>query len=201
MASPVDLQQVNATRQARAPHFELYDVATRDVWLAPDPVTREEHAAFAVDAPLVKGPLGVAAMDRAWFRRAPGAAEDGPLPEREVRGRRFQLVARPAVDGMRQLGDGGPRLLTVDKVHVVEFDPGRPVQVLDLPDGRAFVLLASALRRTPRPRGLPDGWTVRTLRLCATWVVDLPVPTETIWLASGETFQGPVAPPADAVDA
>jgi hypothetical protein len=187
MTTPAfDWSRLGLTVHPREPHAELLDTATHEVWLAPEPISRAEYDALVAPAPLVKSGHGRGAMDRAGFRRSPGASEDGPLREREIGGRRFQLVARPELDGAR---GAFPRRLVVHKFHVVAFDAGRRVPLLRTPEGRDYVQLVT-------PRGgdaaLPAGWSLREVVLAAEWAIELPAPTETWWLANGASFQGPV---------
>lgn len=183
-----DLAVENATILPREPHCELLDTATHEVWLSREPTPRDEYARLDPPAPLVKSGHGSGGMDRAWFRRSPGAAEDGPLRTREIGGRVFQLVARPELGGVR---GGYPRRLLVHKHHVIAFAPGRTIPLLRGADGKDHVQLVTG-------RGelvLPAGWSLRELTLGAEWVLELPCPTETWWFANGASFQGPVEAP------
>ena len=176
----------NATVHPREPHAELLDTTTHEVWLAPEPMSRAEYDALTVEPPLVKSGHGAGAMDRAWFERSPGASADGPLREREVGGRRFQLVARPELGGLR--GDF-PRRLVVHKHHAIAFDAGRRVPLLRTPEGLDYVQLVTPRRDGPAP---PAGFSQREIELAEEWVIELPAPTETWWLADGSSYQGPV---------
>jgi hypothetical protein len=184
-----DLSALNATVQPREPHCELLDTTTHEIWLSREPVLRAWYDALAPEAPLVKSGHGRGAMDRAWFRRSPGASEDGPLRKREIDGRVFQLVARPELPGAR--GEL-PRRLRVHKFHVVAFEAGRAVPLLQDPDGRSY---AQQVTGRGDDLVLPEGWSLREIRLDAEWLIELPAPTETLWFANGASFQGPVTPP------
>lgn len=180
----------NQTVSPREPHAELLDAATHDVWLAPEPMVREELDALVLEPPLVKTGVGRGVMDRAGFLRSPGDAVDGPLRERIVGGRRWQLVARPDLaSGPRR--EGGARVLLVHKHHVLEYDAGREVEILRLPDG-ALHVHTTAAEGGDRERRLPEGWATFRVHLDAIWTVVLPSPTTTIWFAGHESFQGPL---------
>jgi hypothetical protein len=184
-----DLSARNATVRPREPRCELLDTETHEIWMAREPVARAWYDALAPEPPLVKSGYGAGAMDRAWFRRSPGAGEDGPLATREIGGRTFQLVARPELGGPRS---DVPRRLVVHKFHGIAFDAGRRVALLRSPEGKDYVQLVAG-RGESEP---PPGWELREIALDAEWVVELPAPTETFWLANGASFQGPVeAPP------
>jgi len=181
----------NPTVSPREPHAELLDPTTHDVWLAPEPMGAAELAALAVDPPLVKAGVGSGAMDRAGFLRSPGEAVDGRLRERTIGGRRWQLVARPELAGGPRR-EGPARILLVHKHHVLEYDAGREIELLVLPDGARFVQTTVPVGERASRR-LPDGWRVERLRLRRTWTVPLPCPTTTIWFAGHESFQGPLS--------
>jgi len=183
-----DLSVENATVLPREPRCELLDTAKHEIWMAREPAPRAWFDALAPEPPLVKSGYGAGAMDRAWFRRSPGAAEDGPLATREIGGRIFQLVARPDLGGMR--GEF-PRRLLVHKHHVIAFDAGRRVPLLRSAEGKDYVQLVTGRAGLE----LPGGGSLRELMLDAEWVVELPCPTETWWFANGASFQGPVEAP------
>ena len=45
----------------------------------------------------------------------------------------------------------------------------------------------------PKPRLLPEGWSVRQVHLDSDLVVDLPCPTRAAFFwSSGDSFQGPI---------
>lgn len=184
-----ELARRNRTVSPWELHLELFDPGSHDVWLAPEPIDQTEAERLVPAPPLVRGGLGRGVMDRAWFRRSPGAERDGPLEERTIGGLRFQRVARPDLAAQQRLGERGPRLLPVFKHHVLEFDAGREVAVLALPDGRRFVHTTGDL---PDLAKLPEGWRLERVGLRAPWSVELPCPTLTIWLGAARSFQGPL---------
>lgn len=189
--APAAAWRRNPTVSPREPHAELLDVSTHEVWLAPEPMTPEELDALVLEPPLVKAGVGRGVMDRAGFLRSPGDAIDGPLRERVLGGRRWQLVARPELaSGPKR--EGGARILLVHKHHVLEYDAGREVEILRLPDGTHHVHTTASDAPSAEERRLPDGWATWRLRLDSTWTVALPSPTMTIWFAGHESFQGPL---------
>lgn len=184
--------EINETAHPREPHVEIMDASTSDVWLAPHPISPEEFEALEIPDPFVKMGCGVAVMDRAWFTRGPHARSDGPLESRMIGGHLFQLVARPDIEGVRRVGEKGPRILMVQKFHSIGFDAGREVDVLTLPDSTRYVQTTASVSGAPRERELPDGWSKNTITIDADWTIELPAPTTTIWFADFESFQGPI---------
>jgi len=200
----------NLLVECREPHAELLDLQTGTIWQSHRPITREAYAALALPPNLRKVGIGSGVMDAHYFRRSPGAEVDGPVAEREVEGHLFIHCANPPQGGPESPVPDGPRLLRVDKHHSLIFEAGAEVDVIRLPDGRAFVQVI-----TPTPRGggllqsesaepsdvefrlsdevrLPDGWALRTEKLVARTTIHLPHPTDAWFFANGASFQGPV---------
>lgn len=177
-------------------HGEVMDTTTGLVWLAQDPIGQEQYDALELPDGFVKTGIGEAVADAAYFARPPGADRDGPLEVREIGGLRFVAVARP---GVPDSPVSGLFVLPVLKHHRVFYAAGRTIEVMDCGDGADYLPLVrnavmAGRRRsaTPRPRLLPEGWSVRTVTLAKDLVVDLPSPTRVTFFASGDSFQGPV---------
>jgi len=189
-----DLSVANATIAPRDSHAEFFDPGTSEVWLSREPVTRAWFDALEPPGTLVKSGFGRGEMDRAWFLRSPGAVTDGPLRTRTIADRTFQLVARPDLAALVTGSDEGfPRRFPVHKHHVLVFAAGRTIPLLEDPAGCAFVPLVAA--RRDRALALPAGWRRREITLDEDWLIELPAPTDTWWVADGSSFQGPGALP------
>ena len=63
--------------------MEVMDLSTRQVWQSRLPVSPEEYEAMTLEPPFTNVGVGCEAMDAHWFRRSPGAAEDGPMDFRD----------------------------------------------------------------------------------------------------------------------
>ena len=64
--------------EAKLPHAELIDTATREVWQTLAPIPREQYDALDTPEGWHRVGLGSGAMDEHWFRRSPGDEKDGP---------------------------------------------------------------------------------------------------------------------------
>lgn len=177
-------------------HGEVMDTATGLVWLAQAPISQDQYDALELPEGFVKTGIGEAVADAAYFSRSPGADGDGPLEVREIGGLRFAAVARP---GAPDSPVSGLFVLPVHKHHRLFYAAGRTIEVMDCGDGADYLPLVrnavmAGRRRssTPRPRLLPEGWSVRTVTLAKDLVVDLPAPTRVTFFTSGDSFQGPL---------
>ena len=183
---------------AREPGVEVLDRDTRDVWQAVATIAPEAWAEVELEPPLVELHSGsgtpVGAMDEHWFVRSPGADEDGPMEERRIGGYRFVLCARPVSAPELPDGPDGPRLLLVDKHHVLQFYAGRRIEILTLPDGSEYVHTIDGGAGKP-PIEIPRDWSLRFVELARDWVVPLPHPTTAFFFANGDSFQGPIQAP------
>jgi hypothetical protein len=150
---------------------------------------------MVLEAPLVKVGLGRAAMDAHWFRRSPGAPEDGAVELRELYGREFLFCAMPEVAGLGEsVEPGGPRRLMVNKHHSLLYRAGRSLDFLRLPEGLELVHVIAADEGAP-PLKLPEGWTRESVVLESDFVVHLPCPATVFFFPNGDSFQGPVERP------
>jgi hypothetical protein len=173
-------------------HMEIIDPATRAVWQSIEPISMAAYKAFTVEPPFLKVGIGASVMDEHWFERSPGAAPDGAMEVREIGGRRFAFCAVAPADGGRlPAGPDGPRLLMVEKHHVLLYRAGRSVPILRTPDGDDFVhVVHGGLVSTPLQ--LPAGWQLRSVELQRDWIVPLPSPTAALFFANRDGFQGPL---------
>ena len=115
---PVDCQE---------PHGEILDLESGTVWQTYLPISKQAYNALDLPKTLVKIGVGTGVMDEHYFRRSPGADEDGPVSERDIAGLRWFHCANPPEgakapdeDGpIKQLLDkeGGPLYVLVDKHH------------------------------------------------------------------------------------
>jgi hypothetical protein len=172
-------------------HGEVLDPSTGNVWQSLEPITREEYAALPLEPGWLRVGVGRGAMDEHWFARSPGAEADGPMAECEIDGRRFGLCARPASPPSRPAGPDGPRLLAVEKHHVIRFDAGRGVPVLEHPDGKRFVHVIEGGERKA-PLDPPDGWQIESVKLAEDWLITLPCPMTVYFFPNGDSYQGPL---------
>jgi len=190
----------NWTIGAGTLHLEIMHLATGSVWLAQQEVSPERAAALAMPEGFVASGIGCAVADLAFFARSPGADADGPLETLDVDGLRFARVASP---GTPEPGFEGLLVLPVYKHHRVLYSAGRTIEVMDCGDGFDYVPLTAKARRVgadparaprpPKPRLLPEGWSVRQVHLDSDLVVDLPCPTRAAFFwSSGDSFQGPI---------
>ena len=58
-------------------------------------------------------------------------------------------------------------------------------------EGKDFVPVVEGVPGAPTPK-LPDGWSLRDVRIDADWIVELPAPAETYWFEGQISYQGPI---------
>lgn len=172
---------------------EILHEATRAVWLCQEPVTKERFATLAMPEGFTRLGIGSPVADAAYFRRSPGAAQDGAVDVITVDGCDFAFVAVP---GERERGHDHAMVLAVDKHHSIWFAAGRTIEVLDMGDGRDYLPQTSAdtrLRGTERRlRTLAPAWSIREVTLATDLLVEVPNPARVCFLSDGSSFQGPV---------
>ncbi|MBW2498272.1 MAG: hypothetical protein JRF61_13430 [Deltaproteobacteria bacterium] len=197
----------NQPVDCRQPHAELLDTRTGAVWQSLLPIDRDAYDALELPRRIVKVGLGTGVMDAHYFRRSPGAVEDGPVSEREIAGHLFIHCADAPEDGPETPAGDNPTLLRVDKHHSLVFEAGREVDVIRPPDGRDYVQVIEAspqggslLQSSSIQHGksgsmrpdLPRGWKLRTERFGSRTTIHLPHPTQAWFFPNGASYQGPV---------
>jgi hypothetical protein len=176
---------------ARELHGEVLDPSTGNVWQSLEPITREEYQALPLETGWLRVGVGIGAMDEHWFARSPGAEENGALQLCEIGGRGFGLCARPACAPTQPAGPGGPRLLLVQKHHVIRFVAAREVPVLLHPNGERVVHVIEG-GQGKAPLELPQAWKLESVKLAEDWVLELPTPTSVFFFPNGDSYQGPL---------
>ena len=170
-------------------HMEILEPSTRKVWQTLQPVTRANYEALDPGPDFIKVGIASGAMDASYFRRSPGADEDGPMQTLELGGHTWSYCARPSGDPPTLPGgEKGPRQLSVDKHHTLVFWAGRPLPLIRRPDGTEYVHTIQGREALL----LPDGWTYRELELRERLTVHLPAPTTVFFFPNRDSFQGPV---------
>ncbi len=174
-------------------HMEVVEVATGRVWMSVEPVTARDYDLLLqkLDDSMRGVGIGVAAMDAAMFRYSP-EGEGEPVREREIGGRRFINVAIP---GEPKLYPGGMLQVLVNKAHVVGYEAGRRLVIMSSPEGDFVEVVGNA--DGDETLQLPEGASLKSIKLEAPWVLSLPTPTVTFFHfgSSMRSFQGPVTLP------
>ena len=185
-------------------HAEVLDLEKNTVWQSRRPMGKDSWAALELPAGCLKVGIGIGTMDGHYFRRSPGADDDGPVAEREFGGHPFIHCANPPPHGPEFPVGDDPKLMRVDKYHSLIFEAGTEVDVLLLPDGQEFVQVIAAsptgggllqpesLTGEGHELPLPEGWVLRTEKIDARATIHLPHPTQAWFFANGASFQGPI---------
>ena len=176
--------------------IEIMNTATKDVWICQSLVTRERADSLAVPDGYGHALAGQPVADAAYFRRSPGAANDGPVEAMDVDGLRFARIARFAgldpLDGR----SGGPitdaQVWSIDKYHSMLYVAGRTIEVLDFGDGATATPAWSPPMSAQRERVVPSLWSIRTVTLTNDLIVEIPNPARVAVFADGSGFHGPI---------
>ena len=195
--------QQNIPVECQQPHGEVLDLESGTVWQTYLPISKEAYHALDLPKTMIKIGVGTGVMDEHYFRRSPGAAEDGPVSERDIAGLRWFHCANPPEgakapdeDGpIKELlsKEGAPLYLLVDKHHSLIFEAGREIDVLCAPDGKEYVpVIAGKSDQAPDLSAMPAGWTLRKQQFADRKVIHLPNPAHAWFFKAHGSFQGPV---------
>jgi hypothetical protein len=169
--------------------MEIQNPETRETWMCCEPVTKERISRMKPAAPFVKSGYGLASMDRAAFAHSP--QNPAEFTAMDCGGEPFRHVATP-LDIVPPAAEGGPMRVTVDKHHLLGFDAGRELAVLEL-DGKSFIEVIGS-SEYDEELVLPDGAWLQRRPVAEPLVLMLPEPTTTFFWFGEEmrSFQGPV---------
>ncbi|MEL6772999.1 MAG: hypothetical protein AAFP18_18210 [Bacteroidota bacterium] len=175
------------------PGYEVLNLAGRDVWATRD-WTPAAFEAFSFPATWLlwrKNDPRVGLADRAEFLQSPGC-ERGAYSHMSAFDRRFVQVVE-LID-LREPGDEGGliRRVALEKYHVLHFDTGRLVRVLQSPAGERFIEVSRTLMRRAHTPSLPPGWTLTTHRLSEPLRVELLGRVSVLRMDNEDAFQGPL---------
>lgn len=189
-----EVPKQNIIIDCQLPHAEVLDMETGTVWQTALPISQSSYEAMVLPQSMVKLGIGVSVMDEHYFRRSPGAHEDGPVQSREIDDRLWIHCANPPTEGAEKPFDGGPLKLMVDKHHSLIFASGREVAVLCSPEGSEYIQVIAGKETTATPdlSPMPSGWKLRTHSFTRKTLLHLPAPTEAWFFRDHGSFQGPV---------
>ena len=177
----------------RALVMEVRDDATGLVWMTTESVTQAYFDSLKLEEGLNKVGAATASMDVAGFQCSPDRVGE-PVLQRVIDGITYINVAVPSRVTM-PTAKGGPVELQVNKHHVIGFEAGREVAILDLPDGHYVEVVGE--RHKDEALVLPEGGELSAITLSEPWIIELPHPTRAyFWIEHGmRSFQGPVTLP------
>jgi len=178
-----------------ASYAEVADTSTGKVWMTLTPATQADLDSLDLPDGYVRVGSAQSSMDQAGFRHAPMDA-NSPVPVREIAGRMFINVAVPETPEM-PAEEGGPIHVMVNKGHVIGFEAGREIVIMETATGSFIELVGTP--DIDDSLFLPEGASLRRVTLDAPLVITLPTPTETyFWFRPDgvRSFQGPCDLPA-----
>jgi hypothetical protein len=138
-------------------------LSSRKVWLCQQYFTAQEYETLAPPEGFIKSGMGRSSHDVAFFRRPPGAKQEGPLETITVQNRRFSHVAIPGEhDPSVSFEKDNVMLLNVHKHHSLTFAKWRALEILSMGDGMDYVPQITEVSGLPgqleqAERLLPEG--------------------------------------------
>ena len=169
--------------------MEILNPVDRNIWMLCEPASEDQFQALTPDQPFIKSVRGVAAIDRAAFAHSPGTP--GQFQSMDCDGHLFHQNASPGKMIPSDIA-GGPTRIAVRKHHLIGFEAGRELVVMDY-DGELFIEVIGTCDDDEN-LVLPKGASFRTITLAEPFVLMLPEPTTTFfWMGDNiRSFQGPV---------
>ena len=202
LTKQITVPDVNRMVLCRETHAEILDLETREVWQSHGPISAEAYRSLELPSAFIRVGLGTGVMDAHYFRRSPGAIEDGPVSTREIDGHLFIHCANPPAGKPETPFGEDPKRLWVDKYHSLIFEADREISVISDSDDKDYVQVVAVSPQGgsvlqggsnhAKPLALPSGWSLRTEYIADRMTIDLPHPTEAWFFANGASFQGPV---------
>lgn len=175
----------------KKPHMEVIDQETGNVWMSVDGVSEQQFTDFELADNWRKVGRAAGAMEQAMFLHSPNAA-DRSVREQIINALRFINVAQPSAPSQ---SSSGLVELMVNKAHVLGFEAGRELSILQFNDKCYVEVVGDDQNDSALP--LAGGASINKIRLNQPWLAELPNPTQTLWVFKPalRSFQGPVELP------
>lgn len=183
-----------AVEGAKGNYMEIVEEATGNVWMAMKPASQDDLDSLKIPEGFRKTGVGAAAMDAAGFLHSPDRPGQ-PAETMDIDGWKFCSNAM-VVDMVPSDIEGAPVKVLVNKAHVLGYEAGRNISIMETPDGDFIEVVGDSADDANLV--LPEGATLRRQKLEMPLVISLPVPAQTyFWFNPGKlrSFQGPVELP------
>ena len=180
-----------AIEGGRETFMEIVEEATGNIWMSLKPVSQSDFDNLLAPEGFQKTGTGAAVMDAAGFIHTPNRPGE-PAEVMEVDGRKFCSNSM-IVDMHPSDIEGAPVKVIVNKAHVLGFEAGREIAVMEMPEGDFIEVIGCS--SDDEKLVLPEGAKLRREKLTKPLVLTLPTPTQTyFWVNPGNprSFQGPV---------
>jgi hypothetical protein len=173
--------------------YELVDVGRHEVWATRD-FTEEEFRSLSL--PLLwplwfkNGPR-IPDADHSRFLRSPGCPP-GAFTYLRAFGKRFVKVVDLHRLRTEPEGSKNVRRVELEKHHVLTYEAGRAVHILQDAAGERFIRVSRAYPQTETPPTLPERWTVASRVLSEELRVELTGLVTVLRLDNEDSYQGPI---------
>ena len=171
--------------------YELIDNQNQEVWLTGD-FTLEEFEAYQPPMMWAKNQPRSGTADGGEFLRSPGCAEDGQYTYLHAIEKEFLNVVKLIDMGSPMDPQGLVTKTVLEKYHVVIFDAGKTVYILEDPEGLQYILVSRDVNRLTDTFTVPQGWTFTEHLLEEELKVELSENVSVLRVDNEDSFQGPL---------
>jgi hypothetical protein len=174
--------------------YELINIVGREVWATRN-WSPKDYADFSFPFSWFywrKNDPRIALADRGKFLKSPACAE-GRYSYMRAFDREFVQVVRLISINNRIDDLGLIRKTELEKHHILHYDAGRTVSVLQSPNGESYIGVSRSLERSLEPPSLPDGWTLTERLLSKDIQVELFGKVSVLRMNNEDSYQGPIS--------
>jgi hypothetical protein len=171
--------------------YELIDLLHKEVW-ATSHFTAEEYNAFSPPLLWIKNDPRIMMADEAEFLQSPGCDESGEFTYIWKFEKLFLKVVQLIKMNKPADNEGLIRKTTLEKYHLLTYNSGRNVSILQNPTGKKFIEVSRSVNRSSETFTIPEGWTLTTHELQTELQVELTGNVIVLRTDNEDSFQGPL---------
>ena len=140
----------------------------------------------------IKNDPRIGMSNQAEFLRSPGCDEDGQFTYLMKFDKRFMKVVQLRSMNNPVDSEGLISRTELEKYHVLTYDSGQTVNILENPSGERFIEVSRSVNRSSDTFTLPEGWILTNHFLQTDLQVELLGSVSVLRTDNEDSFQGPL---------
>jgi haloalkane dehalogenase len=184
-------QMVEYMNGSKKVGYELIDLLHKEVWATGD-FTAEEYDTFSPPLLWIKNDPRVMMADTAEFLQSPGTNNPGEFTYIWKFEKLFLKVVQLIKMNKPADSEGFIRQTELEKYHLLTYNSGRNISILENPNGERFIEVSRSVNRSSETFTIPEGWTLTTQELQTELQVELTGNVIVLRTDNEDSYQGPL---------